>query len=282
MRVVLIALLLLVAAVAGCAQKKGDDGGDDATGTSTKTGSGSKGGTKSGSGTGSSSGTGTGSSTPHNATLAADAVNGTAPLAVNFTMTATTGATSWRLAFGDGAFANGTGVPSTANHTYNVGGNFSANLTVVYSEGANAGPNATAGIDITVAVPSGAPLPDVTHFDFGESGGCVGDAHSEEPTVPLNCVSFQGGPDASGIDGHWLALDERYWGLTLRTTLDDPTTVNQDSDCYFLAADESTETGSGSNGGDLCTGVVPAGTYWLFLYPWAFPANGMTADFSTA
>lgn len=284
MRVVLVALLLLAAAMAGCATKKGNDGDDDpsGTGTSTNSGSGSKGGTRSGSGTGSSAGTGTGSSTPNNATLAADVVNGTAPLAVNFTMTATTGATSWRLAFGDGSFTNGTGDPAAANHTYSVGGNFSANLTVVYSDGPNAGPNATASLNITVAVPAGGAAPDVTHFEFGESAGCVGDAHSINNDVPLNCVSFQGGPDASGIDGHWQALDERYWGMTITTTMDEPSGLNADSDCYFFAEDAETETGEASNGGDLCAGVVPDGTYWMFLYPWGFPATAMTADFSTA
>jgi PKD repeat protein len=279
MRVVLVSLILLAAAMSGCAGDKGNDDGDgDASGTSTKTGTGTKSGTKSGSGTGSTTATGTGSPVPHNATLVADVVNGTAPLSVNFTMNATPGATSWRLAFGDGSFTNGTGQPATANHTYAVGGNFSANLTVVYAQGANA----TAGVDITVAVPAGGAAPDVTHFEFGESSGCMGDAHAINPTVPLNCASFQAGPDASGIDGHWLALDERYWGMTITTTMDDPTTQNQDSDCYFYKADAKTETGTASNGGGLCLGVVPAGTYWLFLYPWALPALGMTADFSTA
>lgn len=128
--------------------------------------------------------------------------------------------------------------------------------------------------------PMNRTLPAETHFAFGQSAGCAGDAHSLDPRVPLNCASFQGGPDATGIDGHWLALDETYAGLTLTTTMAVPGGANADSDCVFLAADAVTETGNGNNGSAACTGTVPPGTAWLFLYPWGTPASGMTADFT--
>jgi hypothetical protein len=271
MRVVLVGLLILTAAMAGCAEKKDDDGGDGPSGTSTSTASGSKSGTS----TGSTTGTGTGS-VSHSATLAADETNGTAPLSINFTMTADPGATSWFLAFGDGSSDNGTGEPATANHTYSVGGNFSASLRVVYSDG----PNATASVNITVAVPGpSGPAPE-THFEFGESAGCAADAHAAEPTVPVNCISFHAGPDAPAVDGHWLALDERYWGMTLTSTMEESSGLNADSDCFFMAPDHTTIIGDGHNGGGLCAGVVPEGTGWLYIYPWAFPADAMTADFA--
>lgn len=80
------------------------------------------------------------------------------------------------------------------------------------------GGNETGDEDGGDATPAPAPrlMPAVTHFEFPESAGCAGDAHTLEPSVPLNCVSFQGGPDATGIDGHWLALDETYAGPSSR------------------------------------------------------------------
>lgn len=268
MRVVLVALLLLAAAMAGCATKKGDDDGDG-DGTS-GTASGSKSGSKSGSGTGS-PGNGTGSA--NNATLTADVVNGTAPLAVNFTMTASPGASSWRLSFGDGAFANGTGVPSAANHTYTVGGNFSANLTVVYSDAPNAGPNVTVALNITVAVPAGNSPPDVLHFEFADSLGCAGDAGAD------NCISFVGGPETSGIDGYWQALDERYWGLSFTTTVNQVQPAVADSDCAITDADHVILE-EPNNGSSPCAGTVPQGAAWIFLYPYALPALAQTLTFT--
>lgn len=261
MRVVLVALLLLAAAMAGCATKKDDD----PTGTATGTPSGSR------SGTGTGSGNGTGAA--HNATLTADVVNGTAPLQVNFTMAASPGATSWRLSFGDGAIANGTGAPSAANHTYAIGGNFSANLTVVYADGPTAGPNATATLAIHVAVPAGTPAPDVLHFEFADSLGCVGDAGAE------NCITFVGGPDANGIDGYWQALDERYWGLSFTTTIDQVQPAVADSDCAITDADHAILEEPNNSSGP-CAGTVPAGAAWIFLYPYALPALSQTLTFT--
>jgi hypothetical protein len=123
-------------------------------------------------------------------------------------------------------------------------------------------------------------MPAVTHFEFPQSAGCSSEGHSVDPSVPITCASFQGGPDATGIDGHWLALDATYTGLRLTTTMGAPADAVGDSDCYFFAPDAATQTGDGSNGTGPCTGVVPIGTGWLFLYPYAAPATAMTADFT--
>ncbi len=255
MRVLAVAGMVLLVALAGC----GDDkGGPDGPGTPT------------------SSATSTSTSmAPPAANLTADVADGEAPLAVNFTLNATAGAASWRLSFGDGAAANGTGQPAAANHTYSVAGNFSANLTVSYAGGAFA--NASLAIRVTLPAGSGSSRapPDVTHFEFADSLGCVADAGVDR------CVSFQGGPDASGIDGYWQALDERYWGLSFTTTVDQGQPARNDSDCAFTDAAFAI-LGDANNSDQPCAGTVPAGTAWIFLFPYALPALGQTLDFATA
>lgn len=202
------------------------------------------------------------------ANLTADLANGTAPLLVNFTLNATGNASSWALAFGDGATSNGTAFPATVNHTYAIGGNFSANLTVNYP----GGQNVSAAVKLTILVPAGRPAPDVLVFEFADSLGCVGDLGVEA------CISFNAGPDfpISGIDGYWQALDERYWGLSFTTTVDNPL---GDSDCSFTDADHAV-IGEANNGGSPCTGAVPDGTAFIFLYPYAAPALGQTLTFT--
>lgn len=273
MRAFLLAALLLAAGAGGCLDSKGGDDDGDGTSTSTTTTSGTLSGTGSRSNTSTGSSNGTTGTGIGNATLLADVVNGTAPLAVNFTINATTGALAWRLTLGDGNATNGTAFPAAYAYTYDVAGNFSANLTVVFATG-----NASAEVPIQVTLGDAGGMPDVTHFEFGESLGCAADLNAQAPQVPPNCISYLGGPDASGIDGHWQALDERYWGLTVTTTMDSP--ENHDSDCFFIAEDETTILGNGHNGGDLCMGVVPEGTAWFYLYPWGTPAVSMTADFA--
>ncbi|MEK6976646.1 MAG: PKD domain-containing protein [Candidatus Thermoplasmatota archaeon] len=275
MRVVLVALLLLVGALAGCATVKDDDPAGGASGSSTSA-SGSGSGSRSATGTGGSA-TATGTSGPaalaHNATLTADRINGTAPLLVNFTINATAGASSWKLSFGDGEITNGTGQPTAANHTYSIGGAFTANLTVSYPTGSNA----TASLALTVNVPPGTPAPDVTHFEFAASLGCAGDIVGTE-----NCISFAGGPDASGLDGYWQALDERYWGLAFTSTVMQGGPVGpvlNDSDCVFTDAAQAI-IGEANNGGNPCTGSVPSGTAFIFIHPYATPALEMTIDFT--
>lgn len=115
------------------------------------------------------------------------------------------------------------------------------------------------------------PAPEQLEFSFGPSAGCEGSL-----TGAGNCVSFQGGPSASGIDGHWLSLDESYWGLQFTTTIDSQT---GDSDCYFVAEDETTILGNAHNGSSPCEGSVPDDTAFMFLYSYVEPATGMTITF---
>lgn len=258
--VVAVALLLLASAMAGCAQNGGDGAKDPGT----------LGGSTSGTGTGPGNGTG---STAYSVTLKANQVNGTAPLSVEFTINATVGAASWRLSFGDGAIGNGTGQPSVANHTYPIGGNFSANLTVAYPSG-----NLSSSLAIAVAVPEGGGPPEVTHFEFADSLGCLG----EDGPGADQCISFQGGPDSSGIDGYWQALDLRYWGLSFTSTVTQGGPVGpalNDSDCAFT--DEAFAIiGFASNSSNPCAGSVPEGTAWIFIFPFATPALEMAIDFT--
>lgn len=257
MRLIACLAILLVGTLGGCLDSKDGDGGDAGNGTGTTT---------SGSSTDTSTRPGNGT-TPGglgNASLVADVTNGTAPLNVTFTINATAGALAWRLALGDGNSTQGSTFPANHTYTYSVGGNFSANLTVAF-----AGGNASAVVPITVAVGNAMAPPDVTHFEYPESLGCAGDIVGEE-----NCLSWAS-PDASGIDGFWEALDARYWGYLLTSTV----SANPDSDCVFTDASFAI-LGNGNNGGAACQGTVPEGTAWLFIYPYAIPAGGMTVDFT--
>lgn len=134
-----------------------------------------------------------------------------------------------------------------------------------------------------------AMLPEVTHFEFGPALGCASDAYTVSGgAVPLNCVSFQGGPDRSGIDGHWLALDETYWGLQLTSTIAQSPTGPQpvpvigqvlgDSDCVVTDATRAI-LAEGGNGTGACGLVIPDGTAYLFIWPYGTPATQITVDF---
>jgi hypothetical protein len=259
----LLAATLLASLFAGCAATK------DTPSSSPSTASGTHHGT-----------TTAATTTPavqRTAVLKAAPANGTAPLNVTFTIDALgkDNRTTWRLAFGDGQDANGTAaqLPANRTHAFAVGGNFTAKLLVTYAGGATA--NATLVVKVKAVV--GADYPKV--FTFGASKlGCVGDAHSIAD-APLNCVNFQGGPTSPQVDGFWQALDARYAGKAFTSTL---ATANPmpDSDCYFVAADAETITGDCTNGGDLAAGTVPAGTAWMFIYPYAAPADGIVVTFA--
>ncbi len=263
MRVVAAAFLLTVLAFSGCLAFEDDDPTTSTTPTSTS-------GTRTSATTTSGTGNQT-SSTTRAVNFTADVLNGTAPLLVNFTFNATGNTSGWHLAYGDGHDANGTTLPAAVNYTYEIGGAFSANLTVTYPDGQNA----SATLNLTILVPAGAPPPDVLFFEFADSLGCVGDAGAD------TCVSFTAGPDApvSGIDGYWQALDERYWGLSFTTTVDQVQPALADSDCAFTDAAHAI-IGEANNGGSPCAGAVPAGTAFIFLYPYALPALSQTLTFT--
>ncbi|MEK6985708.1 MAG: hypothetical protein AABX89_04945 [Candidatus Thermoplasmatota archaeon] len=259
MRLVLVvALAMLVPALAGCASVK--DAAESAAESAGIT-------------LPSSSSTASSSAAKANvaptANLTANLVNGTAPLNVTFTLA---GADpegkpiTWSFVVGN-ITQNGTVLPALVNATLEAG-NFTARLTV--SDGAL---TATDRFNLTIL--AGAPVvaraaPDPTVFEFPESFGCVGDL--------ATCFVLEMGPDASGIDGFWQVLDERYWGYLATNTATG--NVLGDSDCNFYAPDATTVLGEGNNGGAACTGIVPEGTGWILLYSYAEPSTGMTLEFT--
>src|SRR5688572_28010434 len=88
------------------------------------------------------------------ANMTASPANGTAPLNVTFTLEGTDAdgdALNWTLTFGDGNSTNGTELPATVVHLYNVTGNLTAVFTVSDGEA-----NARARANVTLT--GGAPL----------------------------------------------------------------------------------------------------------------------------
>jgi hypothetical protein len=175
------------------------------------------------------------------------------------------------------AAANGTKLPATLNGTYSKAGDY--NVTFVLRAGAASAYSLKATLHVGTGTAANATatkaLPAVTHFEFGQSLGCTGDVGGN------TCVDFQSGPPGQDIDGHWIPLDESYWGLLLTSTVDQGNPALNDSDCTFTDADGAA-TVDASNGGDPCMGVVPDGTAYVFLYPYGGPALGMTVDFGIA
>lgn len=200
--------------------------------------------------------------------FSSDVVNGTAPLNVTFSidmLNASDAANiTWTITIGD-LVDDGRGLPAESLFTLDVG-----NHTAVASVIAG-GELFEASQDIFVeAVPEAPPreLPEVTHFEFGESLGCVGDFGV--------CVGPEIGED--GLDGFWVELGEAYWGLALSSTVDN---ALGDSDCYFV--DEAgSEVGNANNGGGPCAGTVPEGAAQMYLYSYAEPALGQTLEFTLA
>jgi hypothetical protein len=148
-RVAVVVCFVAIAGLSGClSAKDADTQAADAAGAAGSSSSSS--GTKSTTGTkagGSTSATATGAASARTASLAASVVNGTAPLAVNFTVEATGNPQFWTLSFGDGTKTNGTGsaLPATVNHTFAAGA-FQANLTVLYPDGATLARNVTLNV----------------------------------------------------------------------------------------------------------------------------------------
>lgn len=149
------------------------------------------------------------------------------------------------------------------------------------TDDANAGDDA--GADSTMNATANL----ATHFEFGPTAGCASDANAlSGGLVPPNCISFNAGPMAPAVDGHWIPLNESYVGLQVTSDFvtQAPATpaTTHDSDCFFVAADATTLVGEAHNGAEVCTGVVPEGAAWMFYYPWGVPADSMTLDFAIA
>lgn len=240
--------------------------------------------------------TGVAGNSTGNATGNVTMPSGAAPLDVTFALSATGVANgtalNWTLDFGravgnptanatGNATAsgqrNGTALPAMLNHTYTAVGDY--NVTFVLRAGTLAAQSVRATIHVgngTGNVSVTPALPAVTHFEYGESWGCDGS------TGTPACIDFVAGPPGNDLDGHWIALGETYWGLALTSTVDQGPGPLADSDCVFT--DDSGEgiIGEANNGSGPCTGTVPEGAAWLFVYPYGVGAFGMTVDFGVA
>jgi hypothetical protein len=158
------------------------------------------------------------------ATLIANVTNGTAPLAVNFTIdgsgfggdegtgdgsTNGTGngtasnstGVSWTLDFGDGNQTNGTSLPAMANHTYSTVGNYSATLTITSENG-----TANSTVQITV--------------EPGAGGAPAGPNHCHRPGAtaagPVYVISENGDwtfAETNGVPG--LQVENNHPGMGL-------------------------------------------------------------------
>ncbi len=228
-------------------------GGSNGTSTATTTGTGSATGTASGTTTGTATGTATGNAT---------------------------GTTTGAKANGTQGGQSGSKLPATVRHTYTAAGNHTIRFTLTPTGGSAVDVRTTVrvtapalnGTGNQTGNQTGAPPPEVTHFEFGETLGCTGDL------VGNTCQDYEAGPPGTGTDGHWIALGPSYWGWTLTSTVDQGNPQVNDSDCVFV--DEAlAEVGQANNGADACMGEVPEGAAWVFLYPYALPALGLTVDF---
>jgi PKD repeat protein len=194
-RVVAVAALVVALLLSGCASDPKTSSTDDASDPGTSGTASADGGS---SGTAASGSTGTGaagnSSGALVATLAADALNGTAPLLVNFTVGATPASANatWTLSTNGTAFANGTGVPAVANHTFLAAGLWNVTLTVL-----DAGRNATAVVAINVTGDAGGVS---TLLATYSNSGLVGGPYvvTNDPAYAHLCLGFNAGLDGYG------------------------------------------------------------------------------------
>jgi hypothetical protein len=267
MRILSLAIVFLAAGLAGCT------GGDDDTTPST---------------TASATPTTTTTTTttaPANITTAltfsASPTSGDAPLAVQFAASLSdtnetgpsqphNGSFTWALLYGDGTDASGdeADFPADSSHEYGTANNYTATLTVTLESGAVL----EASQNITVELGEEPTEPPQLVFEFGPSLGCVTEA---EACVGV-ALAQNAGEFVSGIDGHWIPLDERYWGLGFTSDSDHPL---GDTDCLIFD-DAVAQIGEGNNGGGPCQGQVPNNAAWLYFFPWAAPATASTVTFA--
>lgn len=191
--------LLAVAALAGCIGDDGDAQSADPTDTMPP------GGNTTTSPTPTSTSGGGNNTTffsPPEANLTADPENGSAPLAVNFTIDATDrdgDLAGWELSFGDGNATDGTEFPADASYEYPSEGNFSAVLIVTDSTGQND------TVNLTVAVEAGGNMSFVYEGDVSRDCFQCSDIGTDF------CVGRQ--IDSNGSDCVWFELPEEAAGL---------------------------------------------------------------------
>jgi hypothetical protein len=237
-------------------------------------------------GTGNATGNSTGNATSGGNTTVPAGPGGVAPLNVTFSLAARnvpTGALEWRLDLGflgnatgnvtGNSTLNGTSLPATANYTYSSAGTYNVTYTLRVGNATVGTVSAAITIDNATGTVSVRALPEQMHFEFGESLGCTADISP----LGVACISFELGPDGSGIDGFWIELGELYWGLSFTSTVGN---VRGDSDAVLVDADGAVMDVDVNGGGTQATGIIVPGAAWLFIFSYAEPSTGMTVDFA--
>ena len=209
-----------------------------------------------------------GPNTPPTASLGASIQNGEAPVEVEFTLDGTDADgdnLTWSFdADEDGIFdAEGTELPATVNFTYAAEGVFNATLTVRDSLN-----ETTAALQIDVTAPS----VEEGFAGFSYSGYapapcplCLG--------APQGSAGFNAGQD--GVDSAWTAIPAAAVGHTAVMT-NDWGFVSY----HFLDSCEATATAIGGSV-DEDSGVevvIPAGTACVQMFDYTFPDTTMTLD----
>ena len=114
-------------------------------------------------------------------------------------------------------------------------------------------------------------LPDQLEFSFGPGLGCEGFTVGPQP-----CLAWNLGPGAEGPDGYWVPLGDAYTGLSMTSSA---ASVTGDTDCYFTG-DGGADPRESHGGSSPCSGVVPAGSAWLFIFSYVEPHQGLTVTFT--
>jgi hypothetical protein len=206
----LLASLVLVALLfAGCSGKGGDDGGSVST-------SGSATASKSASTTPSSTNS---SGAPHanqapTGSVAVSVPGGAAPLNVTFALEGQDpdgDVLNWTLAFGDGAQANGTTLPSNVTHRFEVAGAYNATFTL--DDGANQTSYHTL-IDVSAEPTAKAALLFTGHVVFPDPV-----LNSEGECIFALSDQF-GIPPGGGYAGDYFAFDALGAGWTFSFDVD--------------------------------------------------------------
>lgn len=273
MRLILPALVALIAlAFAGCASDD-DPTTDDLTIPSpTPTGSASPGPAGSNTTGPGPSGTGapptSGAPTQDRAvTLTADAVEGSAPLVVLFSIEATGEAASWSLAFGDGASAEGDTLPGEAEHTYEAG-EFEAVATVTYADGTTVDSEPLAISATELAGPQ--PI----HLEFGGNMPAFFPAFE----APVDHPAMVRAAQENDLNGTYVVyydvvVEEGVTAVAFEGGTEEVAEGLPDFDIVILAPTGDLTGGSEGAYEHLVVDAPTAGTYTFAVLYWAGPPN---------
>lgn len=200
--------------------------------------------------------------TPPVANLTTDAVNGTAPLNVTFTLDATDAEgdnLTWILAVNGTEVANGTALPATVEHNFTEPGNLTVLLRV--SDG-----DATGDASLVVVVEAGIvdAERDPTRFSGAVATGSTPIGESGTNPGAMQCAGWLTGQN--GQDCRWWTLAEDYDGHEFKLP-------NSADDLEFYDACEATGTSLGVFTTD---GTVPAGAGCVVLWYYGLAPTGAT------